>query len=131
MQSQHDFRIELLLCIPVVWLLLQLLPDTIKDLFRGGADIDEKWEMSSIEVLPDQLAQKEVLMGLFNLEKIPVNLADAELLATVPGIGPALADRIIEERNRSGFFQYPADLVKVHGIGTRRAEQFQSYLRFD
>ena len=131
MQSQHDFRIELLLCIPVVWLLLQLLPDTIQDLFRGGADIDEQWEMSSIEVLPDQLAQKEVLMGLFNLEKIPVNLADAELLATVPGIGPALADRIIEERNRSGFFQYPADLVKVQGIGTRRAEQFQSYLRFD
>lgn len=131
MQSQRDFRIELLLCIPVVWLLLQLLPDTIKDLFRGGADIDEQWEMSSIEVLPDQLAQKEVLMGLFNLEKIPVNLADAELLATVPGIGPALADRIIEERNRTGFFRYPADLVKVHGIGTRRAEQFQSYLRFD
>ena len=131
MQSQPDFRIELLLCIPAVWLLFQLLPDTIPDLFRAGADTDEQWEMSSIEVLPDHLAQKEVLMGLFNLEKIPVNLADADLLTTVPGIGPALADRIIEERNRSGFFRYPADLVKVRGIGTRRAEQFQSYLRFD
>lgn len=131
MKSLPDFRFELLLCIPIVWLLLQLFPDTIQDLFEGGTDSEEQWDMSSIQVLPENLAQKEVLMGLFNLEKIPVNRADAELLATVPGIGPALADRIIKERNRSGFYRYPADLVKVHGIGTRRAEQFQSFLRFD
>ena len=42
-----------------------------------------------------------------------------------------LADRIVAERARTGPFRKPADLTRVHGIGDKRAEQFQGYMRFD
>ena len=49
----------------------------------------------------------------------PVNLnnADAELLQELPGIGPALAARIVEYRAANGPFPTTAHLMKVEGIG--------------
>ncbi len=131
MNQSKDFRAALLLVIPAVWIIFQLLP---KD-FRFSLDKDSEkkrpWEMSQIQFLPASLAQKEVLISLYELKNVPVNRADAELLTIVPGIGPALAERIVAERERSGFFHAAEDLIRVRGIGEKRAEQFQSYLRFD
>lgn len=131
MNPSGDFRIELLLLIPAIWLLLQLISATSSNYQAGDAEIREQWDLSNIKILPDKDSQKEVLLSLFELRNIPINQADAEVLATVPGIGPVLARAIIEERNRDGFYRQAEDLVRVHGIGARRAEQFQSYLRFD
>ena len=51
--------------------------------------------------------------------KINVNTADAEQLDSLPGIGPALAARIIEYREKNGPFQTPEDVTKVPGIGPK------------
>ena len=131
MRESNNFRAELLLIIPVVWLILHLLPGTSEESSEQDPDGEVQWEMSQINFRPENLAQKDVLVSLYELRNIPVNQADAELLATVPGIGPALAGRIIEAREKSGLFHGPDDLTRVHGIGDRRAQQFQSYLRFD
>jgi competence ComEA-like helix-hairpin-helix protein len=131
MDESKDIRVELLLIIPVVWLILHLLPGGSGVQSERAADKRGQWEMSQIQFLPANLDQKEVLISLYELKNVPVNRANAELLATVPGIGPALAGRIVDERERSGFFHDPDDLTRVHGIGDRRAQQFQSYLRFD
>jgi competence protein ComEA len=48
---------------------------------------------------------------------VAVNRADAAELVTLPGIGPRLADAIIEERRRNGPFRSPDDLQRVRGIG--------------
>ena len=131
MNESKDFRAVLLLVIPTVWMILQLFPDG----FRVSLDKDSQkhmqWEMSQITFLPANITQKDVLISLYELENVPVNHADAELLTIVPGIGPALAKRIVDERERSGFFHEPVDLTRVHGIGDKRAEQFQSHLSFD
>lgn len=50
---------------------------------------------------------------------IDPNRADAAELASLPGIGPALAQRIIDERTRGGPFQTPDDLLRVSGIGEK------------
>ena len=131
MNESKDFRAELLLIIPAVWIIIHLLPSGSGVVADRDADKRAQWEMSQINFLPAHLAQKDLLISLYELKNVPVNRADAELLATVPGIGPALAGRIIDERKRSGFFHGPDDLTRVHGIGDRRAQQFQSYLRFD
>ena len=57
----------------------------------------------------------------------PVNLntAGPEELDTLPGIGPALADRIIEYRQKNGPFQRPEDLKKVSGIGDKVYENLK------
>lgn len=49
--------------------------------------------------------------------RINVNTADAELLDTLPGIGPVKAAAIIAYREEHGPFRYPEELIRVKGIG--------------
>jgi len=46
-----------------------------------------------------------------------LNRATAEELQSLPGIGPALAERIVQERETGGPFQNPEGLLRVPGIG--------------
>ena len=62
--------------------------------------------------------------------KINVNTADAALLATLPGIGDAKAEKIIAYRAYYGRFTEEADLLKVEGIGEKTLEQIAPYITF-
>ncbi len=54
---------------------------------------------------------------------VDVNSADAETLAReLNGVGPALAEAIIQERERNGAFTSPEDLKRVKGVGDRIVE---------
>ncbi len=55
--------------------------------------------------------------------KINVNQATASELETVPGLGPALSQRIVEYRKVKGPFPKLDDLVKVRGIGSKNLEK--------
>lgn len=50
---------------------------------------------------------------------IDINTADRETLDLLPGIGPALAERIASDRNANGPYESIEDLQRVHGIGPR------------
>ena len=41
-------------------------------------------------------------------------------LQALPGVGPALARRIVAHREAHGPFRRPADLLRVPGIGAKR-----------
>ncbi|MDR7437902.1 MAG: ComEA family DNA-binding protein [Armatimonadota bacterium] len=56
---------------------------------------------------------------------VNINTADAARLETLPGIGPILARRIVEYRNRHGPFQRLEDLLQVQGIGPRLLERLR------
>jgi competence protein ComEA len=60
----------------------------------------------------------------------PVNINTASLveLDTLPGIGPALAQRIIDDRTANGPFQSPEDIKRVHGIGDALYEQIKGLI---
>jgi competence protein ComEA len=51
----------------------------------------------------------------------PVNLntATAEQLATIPGVGPKMAERIIDYRQKNGGFKKIEDLMNVSGVGEK------------
>ena len=56
---------------------------------------------------------------------VNINQADASLLMTLPGIGPAKADAIIAHRDGQGLFKDPADLKNVTGIGQKTFEKLE------
>ncbi|GAB4318964.1 MAG: hypothetical protein Kow0074_08490 [Candidatus Zixiibacteriota bacterium] len=64
------------------------------------------------------------------LTTIDINTADERELQRVPGIGPALAQRIIVSRTVDGPFESIADLQRVHGIGTKTAARVAPWIRF-
>jgi competence ComEA-like helix-hairpin-helix protein len=52
--------------------------------------------------------------------KIDLNAASATQLEELPGIGPALAKRIVEFRKENGPFKKIEDLMNVRGIGEKK-----------
>lgn len=60
--------------------------------------------------------------------RIDVNHADASELTLLPGIGPALAHRIVEDRNERGEFESLDDLVRVRWIGPVIVERIEPYV---
>jgi competence ComEA-like helix-hairpin-helix protein len=59
---------------------------------------------------------------------IDVDRASAEELERLPGIGPSLAARIVEDRARNGSFGDADALRRVKGIGPRTLERIRPYL---
>ncbi|MDG5813821.1 helix-hairpin-helix domain-containing protein [Chitinispirillales bacterium ANBcel5] len=62
------------------------------------------------------------------LECIDINSASTDQLITLPGIGPVLAQRIIDYRDGTGDFKEKEELIKVKGIGPVRLEQIAEKL---
>ncbi|MBP3648047.1 MAG: helix-hairpin-helix domain-containing protein [Clostridia bacterium] len=54
---------------------------------------------------------------------IDINTGDAAELDMLRGVGPAIAQRIIEERGANGRFTYPEDLLSVNGIGQKTLDK--------
>lgn len=59
---------------------------------------------------------------------VNLNTATAAQLETLPGIGPGLAQRILEYRRKHGPFKRPQDLIIVRGFSAKRFRQLAPWL---
>src|SRR5690349_19796961 len=62
--------------------------------------------------------------------KIDVDIATAEQLDALPGVGPVLARRIVADRQQRGAFGSLANLRRVKGIGPALAARLDSLVTF-
>ena len=60
--------------------------------------------------------------------KISINTAQTDELDVLPGIGPALADRIVVYRKEHGPFRTVEDIKKVKGIGNKLLEKMLPFI---
>ena len=58
--------------------------------------------------------------------RIDLNAASAAELDALPGIGPVLAQRIVEYRDAHGPFTHTRDLLEVPGIGDAKFSELSS-----
>ncbi len=98
---------------------------------------DENGEPYKVLADKDTIVQKDIALLLsrdkFNKEKllpsqkININKASKSELMKLPGVGEAIALKIIEYREKQKFNK-PKDIMKVKGIGQKKYEKLKDYI---
>ena len=83
-------------------------------------DVDQTMLHDSLE---------DVVVSCVNSVGVELNTASKELLSYVSGIGPVLAKRIVDYRNKNGAFGSRNELKKVERLGEKAFEQCAGFLR--
>lgn len=60
--------------------------------------------------------------------KVNINTASISQLDTLPGIGPAYAQRIIDYRSANGGFKSPEEIMEISGIGEKTYEKIKDLI---
>jgi competence ComEA-like helix-hairpin-helix protein len=79
---------------------------------------------------PDNSQVTENLYMPFSFQPMPITRADQELLMTVRGIGPRLAENIVRYREENGPLTSGSDLTAIPGIGEKTAARFAPHFSF-
>ena len=82
----------------------------------------------------DPLAQRDrsvrLATPLGDGERVDADVASAEELGRLPGVGPALAKRIVADREKGGVFGQLSGLDRVPGVGPAMLERLRPHLSF-
>jgi competence protein ComEA len=87
---------------------------------RDGQSIIVPERSSHAPGLPSEAATEAPVSRLIDLNTAPV-----EELQTLPGIGPVLAQRIVQYREEHGPFRSVDELAKVRGISPRMVDELR------
>lgn len=89
-------------------------------------NIEEKNKEYIIEENGENIIQ-EINSASTN-KKIDINKANQEGFESIPGIGPSMAEKIINYRNENGKFKSIDELKNVSGIGEKKFESMKEYI---
>ena len=80
--------------------------------------------------LPEQTTLPPELASIFFMP-IPINRAGKDIISSLPGIGPVLAERIVTTRNTVGAFISKNELLQISGIGPRKFAGLKDHIYID
>jgi comEA protein len=79
----------------------------------------------------DETLQKEIDRLLEEAKSVDINSASINELMKLKGIGPVLAQRIIEYRQQNGPFKAKDEVKKVHGMGPKKFEAIKDHITIE
>ena len=130
MTPQEKFISKFLLTILVVGLMVGYVRRTwFSETFDISDLAEEADEVAKIvqERRTARLAGENIA-SIITIQKVNLYGVLKSELITLPGIGPALADRIVAYRDEFGTFKTLDDLRNVKGIGDKSLEKIRPYL---
>jgi competence ComEA-like helix-hairpin-helix protein len=68
---------------------------------------------------PQKISLPPAVANIFFLP-ISINHANKNILISLPGIGPVLAEKIVQRRNQHGPFKSKDELLQIAGIGPKK-----------
>jgi len=74
------------------------------------------------------VAAKASAKSAESAKAVNINQATVEQLTAINGIGPVMAKRIVEFREKNGAFKKVEDLLSVPGIGEKKLEKMRSQI---
>lgn len=81
---------------------------------------------------PDEYTSVHTMQSLPTLMMLSadsfLNTADVVALDDLPGVGPVIAQRIVDMRALIGAFKFPEDLIMVKGIGDKSLAKIMDWL---
>lgn len=78
-----------------------------------------------------RLAHHDIPMAQSTGKTIALHEASPAELSLLPGIGPGLAQRIVQDRQKHGHFTQSHDILRVPGIGPRTLQRILPYIHID
>ena len=106
--------------------LLPLISETSPGFQYGAGVTYVRYRSGRPEITKPQPAISNIFF-----QPIPINRAGKEVLKTLPGIGPLLAERIIQRRMTAGPFHSKNELLQIAGIGPGKLARLKDHILID
>lgn len=91
--------------------------DSLAALIRAAGGTTDSANLSGLRLyIPESGVEVEP-------QRVDINRAEVWLLEALPGIGPTLAQRIVDYREQNGPFHNTSEITRVAGIGEAIYEQ--------
>ena len=95
-----------------------------------------RWSPARVEAAPPARAPQAPRPGVtpplapapVDPRPLDINHATVEQIARLPGVGPSLARRIVDERDRVGRFDSPDGLRGILGLGRKKLAALREYV---
>ena len=149
MNAPEKNVVRLALCLLVIGIIVRVLPWGLPSIetFEVGESFIVG-NVAPLTVARDTIATNDSLVSKFdnNFENKPkkerksvkkvtlpvhINSASIDELCALNGVGPKLAEKILEVKNAFGPFKTGEDLQKVPGIGKKKLEKLLPGVIFD
>jgi competence ComEA-like helix-hairpin-helix protein len=90
-------------------------------------------ELHLLNILVDSQYYSKLPTQFYPLffQPLPINSTNKELLMTIKGVGPVLAETIVTHRKQHGSIMNVDELSRIPGIGERRGTSLATELVFD
>lgn len=88
--------------------------------------VPKKGEIIEVKSKPSNISSSPAKKG-----KLNINKANAEQLDTLPGVGPSIAQKIIDYRSSRGSFKSIEELNNVSGIGNEKYKDVKDLITVD
>ena len=112
---------------------IPLQMDLVNDSIANNSYIENENENEETAIENDNAKSKKEKKPKKKAPAFPLNIntASKDDLCFIKGVGPSLAQKIIDYREQKGNFRNAKDLEKVPGIGVKKRQAMEEFVRFD